>query len=174
MKEQRLPYHFTVTATTRPRRATEQEGVDYFFLPQETFDRMAAQGAFLEQARVYGYSYGVPRAQVVGALKAGRDVIIKADVQGAATLKRLAPQGVFIFLVPPSLEELEVRLRGRGGDPPEDLQLRLRTAQAEMERLPLFDYLVVNHNGRLDEAASAVDAIIRAEKCRIPPREVSL
>ncbi|MBI4232920.1 MAG: guanylate kinase [Chloroflexi bacterium] len=174
MKDLKLPYHFTVTATTRPRRPSECEGVDYHFLAQETFDRMVAAGEFLEWARVYGNCYGVPRAQVRRALEAGQDVIIKADVQGAATIKKLAPQGVFIFLAPPSLAELERRLWQRKTENREEMEVRLRTARAEMERLPMFDYLVVNYNSRLDETVATIEAIIRAEKCRIAPRQVRL
>ena len=168
------PYHFTVTCTTRPPRSGERDGVDYIFLSEEEFGRRLAAGAFLERARVYGYLYGVPRDQVREALGRGKDVLIKADVQGAATIKRLIPQAVFIFLVPPSLEDLEHRLRQRKTEDPAVLQTRLRIAQKEMEALHLFEYLVVNRDGRLGEAAAAVEAIIAAEKCRIPPREVRL
>ncbi|MCS7206888.1 MAG: guanylate kinase [Dehalococcoidia bacterium] len=174
MRELGRPYHFVVTATTRPKRPHEQEGVDYFFLSQEEFERIRARQGFLEWAQVYGHYYGVPREQVRQALQAGRDVLMRVDVQGAATLRRLVPQAVFIFVTPPSLAELERRLYQRGADTPEALQRRLQTARQEMASLPLFDYLVLNENGRVDEAVAAVEAIICAEKRRIPHRQVQV
>lgn len=177
LKRMRLlerPWHFTVTATTRPRRPQERDGVDYIFLEPERFHEMLKAGEFLEYAQVYGYWYGVPRQQVREALERGLDVIMKVDVQGASTIKRLVPQGVFIFLAPPSMEELERRLRQRKTESPKVLETRLKRAREEMECLPMFDYLVVNQNGRLDEAVACIDAIITAEKCRIPPRRIAL
>lgn len=174
MKEMGYPYHFTVTATTRPRRSSETDGVEYLFLSQAQYDRMVKQGEFLEWARVYGHGYGVPKRPVQQALQDGKDVVVKADVQGAATLRKLAPQAVLIFLAPPSLEELERRLARRKTESPADAALRIRTAREEMERLPLFDYVVVNYYGRLDDTVARVHAIITAEKSRVPPRRVQL
>ncbi|MDO8532334.1 MAG: guanylate kinase [Dehalococcoidia bacterium] len=164
------PYHFTITATTRPKRASERDGVDYFFYTEEAFTAMKERGEFLESAHVYGHWYGVPRSQVREALSRGRDVFIKIDVQGAATIKSLAPQAVFIFLASPTLEELERRLRQRKTEREVDMERRIKTAQEEMARLPMFDYVVVNDNGRIDHAASTIEAILQAERCRIPPR----
>ncbi|MBI2856205.1 MAG: guanylate kinase [Chloroflexi bacterium] len=165
-------WHFTVTATTRAQRPLEADGVDYLFLDRDIFHQMLREGEFLECAQVYGNWYGVPRSQVRDALDTGRDVIIKADVQGAATIRSIVPGGVFIFLMPPSPQELERRLRERKTETTPDLELRIRTAMEELEQLPLFDYVVVNDE--LDDAASQIDAIITAEKCRIPPKRVYL
>ena len=174
MKELGRPYHFTVTATTRPRRSSEQDGVDYVFLGMEEFQELQQRGGLLEWAQVYGHCYGVPRAQVADALGQGKDVIIKTDVQGATTLKRLVPEGVFIFLAPPSLENLEARLRRRGSESPADLALRLRTAQEEIEQIPLFTHVVVNEEDRLDDAVAAIEGIITAEKRRVGRPRVEL
>lgn len=172
LRERGSPYHFTVTATTRPRRPAERNGVDYYFHTPEEFQAMKEQGEFLESACVYGHWYGVPRSPVRAALLEGRDVFTKIDVQGAATIKSLAPQAVFIFLAPPSLEELERRLRQRKTESAGDMERRIKTAQEEMKRLPMFDYVVMNDNGQLDEAVDSIAAIVRAERCRIPPRVV--
>ena len=163
-----------VTATTRPKRPGERDGVDYLFLQEDEFRRMAAAGEFLEHAQVYGNLYGSPKAQVRQAMAACRDVIIKVDVQGAASIRELAPDAVFIFLVPSSLAELEDRLWKRATETKGDLKLRTEIAVREMECLPDFDYSVVNRDGRLKETVEAIDAIVRAEKCRIPPRRVSV
>ncbi|MBI2872475.1 MAG: guanylate kinase [Chloroflexi bacterium] len=168
------PIHVVVTATTRPRRPVERDGVDYLFISEERFQEMVRRGEFLEYAQVYGRWYGVPRSQVREALSKGVDAIVKTDVQGAATIKKGVPEAVFVFLAPPSMEELERRLRQRKTESPEQLALRVRTAQEEMCCLPTFDYVVVNHNDRLEETASRLDAIIAAEKCRIPPRRVQV
>ena len=125
LRERKYPVHFVVTATTRPRRPTETDGVDYIFLDRDAFERKLAEGGFLESAEVYGHRYGVPRDQVSDALASGMDVIIKIDVQGAQTIKRLDPDGVFVFLAPPSLEELERRLRARESELTVDLERRL-------------------------------------------------
>jgi guanylate kinase len=167
-------FHFTVTATTRTKRPLEQDGKDYIFLTPHRFDRMVEQDDFLEWAQVYGHRYGVPRKQVRDALKQGLDTLIKADVQGAATVRSIAPDSLLIFLVPPNLAELEPRLRQRKTEGDVDLELRLRTARAEMGHAPMFDYVVVNHDGRLDETVQNILSIITAEKHRTPPRRVEL
>lgn len=174
MREGTVPYHFTVTATTRAQRPGERDGVDYIFLTSPQFDRMVEQDGFLEWAHVYGSRYGVPKEQVRKALDQGKDVLLKADVQGAATLKRLAPEAVFIFLVAPSLEELERRLRDRKTESTTDVNLRLRTARAEMGHQPMFDYVVVNRDNALDDAVAEIEAIIAKERQRRPPRRISL
>ena len=164
MRQQGRPYHFTVTATTRPQRPSERDGADYIFVSDEAFRGLVRDGELLEWAEVYGYHYGVPKAQVVDALGQGRDVIIKADIQGAATIKNLAPDGVFIFLAPPSPEELADRLRRRMTEAPAALERRLAIADAEMATAGTFDHVVINHNGRLDDAVDDIDAILDRER----------
>jgi guanylate kinase len=116
----------------------------------------------------------VPREPVRQALEQGQDVILKVDCQGAATIKKLAPQAVFIFVVPPSMEELAARLKGRRTESDFDCDLRLKTAEDEMKQLPLFDYLVVSRPGKIDLAVLAVEAIVIAEKHRVSPRKICL
>ena len=174
MRELGKPFHFVVTATTRQQRPMERDGVDYVFVTAEAFRRMVAGNELLEWAEVYGNLYGVPKAQVVKALNQGHDVIIKADVQGAATIRRLAPEGVFIFLAPPSTEELAVRLSQRMTESPAALRLRLGIAADEMRQASEFDYVVVNHAGRLDDAVAEIEGIVSRERSRTPTRKVSL
>ncbi|MBI2166193.1 MAG: guanylate kinase [Chloroflexi bacterium] len=174
MKEMGRPYHFAVTVTTRPRRSGEVDGREYMFVSSGVFEEMRRDGELLEHASVYGNSYGVPKAQVKGALEKGQDVIMKIDVQGAATIKGLVPQGVYVFLAPPSMEELERRLRGRKTETEEALRQRMETALQEMERVFLFEYIVVNTTDALDRTVAKIDAIIQSEKCRLPLRWVAL
>ncbi|MBI3954047.1 MAG: guanylate kinase [Chloroflexi bacterium] len=166
MDEMGCPLTTVVTATTRPQRPGEVHARDYLFLSPQEFDRLLEQGEFLEHATVYGHRYGVPKQQVREALARGEDVLIKADVQGAATIRSLVPQAVLIFLAAPSLEELAVRLRQRKTESEDELGRRLRTAERELEQQPRFDYVVVNHNDRLDEAVSRIQAIVEEEKRR--------
>ena len=166
--------HVVVTATTRTMRPTEKDGVDYMFLAQGDFDKKVADNEFLEWAEVYGNCYGVPKDQVREAISSGRDVIIKTDVQGAATIKKLNPQGVFVFLAPPSFEELAKRLRVRKTEDQIGLDRRLETARDEILQLPLFDYVVVNADGALDDAVGALESIIQAERWRYPRRTLEL
>lgn len=159
--------HYAVTATTRTKRPWEVDGVSYHFLTTEEFLDRREKGGFLEWAVVYGSYYGVPRQEVEAGLARNRDVIIKTDVQGAATIKELIPDGVIIFLAPSSEEELLGRLSKRGSESLSDLQLRLDTAREELNQIPNFDYVVVNRDGMLQEAIEKVEAIIQAEKCRV-------
>ena len=168
------PWHFAVTATTRAMRPGEREGVDYIFLDGDTFARMRERDQFLECAEVYGRWYGVPRSQARDALRDGRDVFLKIDVQGAATIRRMAPEALLIFLIPPSFEELSQRLKGRMTESACELDRRLRTAEDELAQVHHFDYRVVNPDGKLEQAVADIDAIIAAEKCRVAPRMVQL
>ena len=174
MKQARRPFHRVVTATTRSKRADERNGVDYHFLSKEEFQKKLSEDGFLEWAVVYGNYYGVPKEEIASALSRGVDVAVKVDVQGAATIKKTLPQAVFIFLTPPSMQELEDRLRSRLSESCTDLAVRLRTAREEAKSLPLFDYIVVNHRDRLDVAVAQIDAIISTEKCRVKQRVVEL
>jgi len=128
----------------------------------------------LEWAKVYGNWYGVPKQPVKQALEKGRDIMVKIDVQGAATIKKILPGAVFIFLMPPSREELATRLKDRHTESSLDSDLRLKTAEEEIKQLPLFDYVVVNKQDEIDSAVSDIEAIITAEKRRVAPREISL
>lgn len=167
-------WHFVVTATTRPQRPGEQDGVDYIFLDTETFLAMKNRDEFLECAEVYGRWYGVPRSQVIQGFQEGKDVILKIDVQGADTVRRLAPGAVFIFMLPASFQELQERLAGRMTESSSELDLRLKTAAEEMKQASKFDYRVVNRDGGLERAVAQIDAIITAEKCRTDPRQSGL
>jgi len=173
MKELGCPFHFVVTATDRPPRPGEVHGVDYFFIPTEEFLRMKREGELLEHAVVYGQHKGVPKQQVREAMAAGKDVVMRVDVQGAATIRQIAPEAVLIFLTA-SMAELEARLRRRGTDSPEQIALRLSKAKEEMTQIGMFDYMVVNREGELDRAVRQVVAIIEAEHCRVHPRIVRL
>ena len=172
LKKLDRPWHFVVTATTRPQRSGERDGVDYIFLEPETFARMKDAGDFLECAEVYGRWYGVPGSQVRMGMEAGKDVILKIDVQGAETVRRLAPEAVFIFMVPGSFDELRVRLSLRMTESSPEMELRLNTAKDELAMAAKFDYRVVNKDGELDRAVAEIDAIIAAEKCRVKPRNI--
>lgn len=174
MKERGQPVHFVVTATDRPPRPSEVHGVDYFFLTTEDFLQLEREQELLEHATVYGQHKGVPKQQVREALASGKDAIMRVDVQGAATIRSLVPEAVLIFLAASSEEELEQRLRNRGGDSPAQLQERIATAREEMKRAAEFDYVVPNRDGELDRAVDDVAAIIQAEHCRTKPRVVKL
>ncbi len=174
LKKLDRPWHFALTATTRPPRSGEQDGVHYIFLETETFLKMKERDEFLECAEVYGSWYGVPRAQVRQALREGKDVILKVDVQGAATVRRLAPESVSIFMMPDSYDELTSRLTGRMSENSPEMELRLNAAREEMAQIQQFDYRVVNRDNKLDQAIAEIDAIIAAEKCRVAPRLVQI
>lgn len=174
IKRQGAPLHFVVTATTRPRRKHEVHGKDYIFVSMEEFAEMIEQQELIEYAIVYGDYKGIPKQQVREAMASGKDVIMRVDVQGAATVRQIAPEAILIFLVASSEDELEQRLRDRGSDSPEQLAERLVTAHEEMGRLTEFDYVVVNPDGELDRAVDDVVAIIRAEHCRVEQRVVKL
>jgi len=174
LRKKRGSTRFMVTVTTRPRRAGERDGLDYHFVSLQEFERIQAEDGFLESAQVYGHRYGVPKGQLKKALARGEDVVVKVDVQGAATIKSIVPEAVFIFLAPPSMEELEGRLRQRKTEPDHDLKLRAETACQEMESLPMFDYVVTNHRDRLELTLSQIEAIITAEKCRVKPRSIEI
>jgi len=174
LQERNCPFYFVVTATDRPPRPDEVEGEDYFFVSTEAFERMIAEDALIEYAVVYGQYKGVPKEQVRQAMASGQDVVMRLDVQGAATIREIAPEAVLIFLTASSEAELKERLRARGDDSPEQVERRIATAREEMKRLPEFDYVVMNRKGELDHAADQVLAIIKAEHCRVNQRKVTL
>jgi guanylate kinase len=165
---------FIITMTTRTRRPRETDGVDYRFVSKEVFERLLKKNELLESANVYGNWYGVPKQPVRNALKEGKDTIVKVDVQGAATIKKILPNAIFIFLMPPSLDELKNRLRQRYTEKPPELAIRLRAAADEIKQVSKFDYLVMNNKDGLDIAVEEIRAIITAEKHRVKPRQIIL
>jgi guanylate kinase len=174
MKTRGLPFHFVVTTTTRLPRTDEIHGRDYFFVSKEEFARMIENDEFFEYAIVYKDYKGNSKKQVHDALASGQDVVMRLDVQGAATVRKLAPEAVLVFLTTQSERELVERLKGRKTDTAEDLGLRIATAQQELKRASEFDYVIVNADGCLDETVDTVIAIIRAEHHRVNHRTVSL
>tara|TARA_Y100000590_G_C15660216_1_gene992295 strand:- start:1113 stop:1724 length:612 start_codon:yes stop_codon:yes gene_type:complete len=166
MRELKEPYHYTVTSTTRSKRDGETEGKDYIFISQNEFKKQIELGGFLEWAEVYGNYYGVPRDQVKSALKTGSDVIIKIDVQGAQTIKKLAPMALYIFLAPPDTDQLEKRLTERMTESPESLTLRVKTAAEEMKSANWFDHIVINHENQLDSAVSEIQNIVKDARAK--------
>lgn len=174
MKERGLPFHFVVTATTRPQRPDEIDGVDYIFISQDAFAGMIDRDELLEYAIVYNDYKGIPKQQVRDALASGLDVVLRIDVQGAETVRALSPDALLIFLSPRTEEELIARLRARHTETDEGLTLRIATAVQEMRRVELFDYFVINPDLRLDDAVDTILAIIQAEHHRTHPRKVSL
>ncbi|MCR5346470.1 MAG: guanylate kinase [Fretibacterium sp.] len=149
---------YSISCTTRRPRPEEQDGVDYRFISGEDFEERVKQGAFLEYAHVHDACYGTLREDVERELSAGHDVLLEIDVQGALQVRRRVPGAVSVFVSPPSLEELEHRLRGRGTEDDAELQLRLKNAAAELRQAEEYDHIVVN--GDLDEAAAALRRLI--------------
>jgi guanylate kinase len=175
MKETGYLFHHVVTVTTRPKRKDELDRVHYRFISEDQFQKMVKSKKLLEWAKVYGNYYGVPRDDVKQALDGGQDVIIKVDVQGATTIKRMVPEAVFIFIAPPSMDELAERLKQRNNHQSlSDLKVRLNKAKEELESLSLFDYCVINRKNNIGLTVSRIHAIIAAEKCRVTPRLIKL
>ncbi len=174
MEASGLPFHFVITATDRPPRKGETDGVDYFFVSTEEFERMIAEDELIEYAIVYGEYKGIPKWQVRQAMVTNKDVVMRIDVQGAATIREKYPQALLIFLTTGDEAELIDRLEGRGTESPDDLQRRIEKVRDEMERVYLFDYVVPNLDGKLKQTVETIAAIIRAEHHRLPHRKVSL
>jgi guanylate kinase len=174
MRELAFPFHFVVTATSRPIRPGEVDGYDYHFVSVERFEGMIADEELLEWATVYGQYKGIPKFEVRQAMASGRDVVLRINVDGAATMRTVAPEAVFIFLAPASPDELRRRLALRRTESPAEIAGRLAVAASEMEQVHQFDYVVINREDRLDEAVGQIRAIITAEKQRVYPRQVRL
>ena len=175
MKERgKLLFHFVVTATTRPIREGEVHGKDYFFVSSDEFAKMIEDNELLEYAIVYNDYKGIPKQQVRDALASGKDVIMRLDVQGAATVRKMAPEAILIFLTTENEDELVNRLRERKSETAEGLNLRIATARQEMKRANEFDYVVVNKDDYLNDAVDTIQSIIHAEHHRTNPRKVSL
>lgn len=155
----------SVSATTRQPRAGEEDGVAYFFLERDYFEDKIQKGDFLEYAEVYGNLYGTPRSSVEAKLAEGKDVILEIDIQGALKVQENWPDGIFIFILPPSMEELKKRIINRGSETPESLVRRFESAFREINYVNKYNYAVINTT--VASALEDVEAIIRAEKCRV-------
>jgi guanylate kinase len=173
IRELNYPLKYITTVTTRPQRATERDNIDYHFISTKKFQKMIENNELLEWANVYGNWYGVPKKPVKQALHKGQDTIVKVDIQGATTIKKILPQAVFIFLTPPSTEELRLRLKQRHTESSFDLALRTKTAEEEIKQLSLFDYVVFSRQNEIDRAVADIEAIISTEKCRVTPRKIA-
>ncbi|MGE0625136.1 MAG: guanylate kinase [Pseudomonadales bacterium] len=154
----------SVSHTTRPRRPKEVADVDYHFVDAPTFERMIEADAFIEHAEVFGNRYGTSRESVATALATGSDVVLEIDWQGAALVRRVLPEAVSIFIVPPSQQALRQRLQERAQDDPAVIESRLAAARSEMQHHAEFDYLVINDD--FDTALKELEAIVTAERCR--------
>ncbi|KOY82623.1 guanylate kinase [Lysinibacillus sp. FSL H8-0500] len=157
-------YEYSISMTTRKPREGEVDGVDYFFKTREEFEVLIEQGGLLEHAEFVGNYYGTPLAYVNETLDAGRDVFLEIEVQGAAQIRKKAPDALFIFLAPPSLTELKDRLVGRGTETEDIIAKRIATASEELEMMSLYDYVV--ENDEVTNACDRINAIIKAEHCR--------
>jgi len=157
-------YEYSISMTTRNPREGEVDGVDYFFKTREEFETLIDHGGLLEHAEFVGNYYGTPLAYVNETLDAGRDVFLEIEVQGAAQIRKKAPDALFIFLAPPSLTELQDRLVGRGTETAEVIAKRIATASEELEMMSLYDYVV--ENDEVTNACDRINAIIKAEHCR--------
>jgi guanylate kinase len=174
MQERGMQMHFVVTANTRPIREGEIEGVDYFFVSRDEFAELIEKDELLEYAIVYNDYKGIPKQQVRQALASGNDVVMRLDVQGAETIRKMYPQALLIFLSTVDEDELVDRLKQRKTEKPEGLKLRIATARKEMQRVEMFDYYVINADMRLDETVDTIAAIIKAEHHRTDPRKVEM
>ena len=174
MKRMGTTFDFVVTATTRPRREHEVEGVDYYFVSMADFAEMINNDELLEYAIVYGDYKGIPKRHVREALASGRDVVMRIDVQGAATIRRLVPGAITVFMTAPSEKALVQRLQRRKTESEDQLKLRIATARKELQRVQEFDYVVVNQEDHLDDTAQQIMAIIAAEKCRVHWKPVEI
>ncbi len=155
----------STSATTRLPRLGELDGVNYIFMSHENFEDKIKKGQFLEWAKVYTNYYGTPKDVVIKKLSEGKDVILEIDIQGAAQVKKNYPEGIFIFIAPPSIEELEKRIIKRGSDTKDSIDLRLKCAKKEIQAAFDYDYVIINED--LDTAALMLQSIVLAERCRV-------
>lgn len=174
MKNRKLPFHFVVTATTRLPREKEVHGIDYFFLTADEFAEMIEEDELIEYAIVYDDYKGIPKQQVRQALSSGKDVVMRIDVQGAGTIRKLYPEALLIFLVTKDEKELENRLKTRQSESSETLKLRIATSRQELKKVEIFDYVVINREQQLKKTVDTIEAIICAEHHRVHPRKVIL
>jgi len=162
---QKDDFWMSVSSTTRGPRNGEINGIDYFFISKDEFKEKIASKDFLEYAEVYGNCYGTPKSEVLKVLDSGRDVILEIDIQGALNVKMAYPSGLFIFILPPSMEELRNRITNRGSETPESLITRFTSAHKEISFVSKYDYAVVNDT--VDNACDKIQSIIIAERCRV-------
>jgi guanylate kinase len=174
LREKEVSFHFVVTATTRARREGERDGFDYIFVSVEEFERMIAEDELLEYAKVYGDYKGIPKQHVREAIESGKDVVLRIDVQGAESIRKLCPEVVTIFLIVRDENELVYRLKNRKSEPPDKIQQRIETARNELRRMGEFDYVVENPDKKLDDTVEIIEAIIQAEHHRVQHRKVNL
>ncbi len=163
--EKEIDITFSVSMTTRAPRAGEIDGVSYFFVSEEEFNKIIDEDGFLEYAGKFGNKYGTPKAPILKLLAEGKDVLLDIDIQGAINVKKAYPQGVFIFILPPSMAELRKRITGRGTETPDSLKVRLGKALEEISYIDKYDYCIVN--GELEEAVARAKAILIAEHSRV-------
>lgn len=164
LREQ-ISVEYSISATTRSPRSGEIEGVNYFFLDRSEFEQRIKEDGFIEWAEVYGNYYGTPKEYVEHMLMLGQDVMLEIDPQGAKAVKKQMPDAVLVFIMPPSFNELENRIRGRGTENEEQIITRLSCAINEINTLDAYDYVIVNDN--IDDAVKDLRAIINAEKCHV-------
>jgi guanylate kinase len=157
--------HYSISATTRKSRQGEENGVNYWFLSETDFQAMLDNDELLEWAKVYDNYYGTPRRYVTEKLNQGFDVVLEIDIQGAMKIKEKFPEGIFVYIIPPSFEELKNRLQNRGTDRQEDIKNRLGCFYEEMNYIDEYQYLVVNDE--INDAAEKLKAIILTEKCLV-------
>ncbi len=167
-------FHFVVTATTRPKRDDEVEGLDYFFVSRDEFNDMIERDELLEHAVVYDDYKGIPKRQVREAMQSGLDVVMRLDVQGAGTIRELFPEALLIFITTRTEQELLRRLEARKSETADARKLRIEMARKEMAKIDIFDYVVVNAEDKLDDAVETIMAIIEAEHHRVKPRRVKM
>jgi guanylate kinase len=172
LKLRRSDLHFVITATSRPKREDEVEGVDYIFLTRGEFERRISAGEFIEYANVYQDYKGCLRSQVTDAFKSSRDAILRVDYQGALTYRRLFPEALLIFLVPENAGDWFNRLKNRGTETEESLRIRLGTIGEELKSVESFDYVVCNEYGKLAEAVDEIEDILRVEHLKVHPRKI--
>lgn len=174
LQERGVTFHFVVTATSRPIRPAEQDGRDYHFVSRARFEELIADDELIEWAEVYGHYKGVPKFEIRQALASGRDVVLRLDVQGAASVRQIAPEALLIFIAPGSHAELRDRIVGRQTEGDAEIAIRLAAAEREMACVDAFDYLVINRDDQLDQTVDQITAIVLAEKQRVFPRRPTI
>lgn len=172
LKRRRLPFHFVVTANTRAPRPEEVDGVDYIFMSREEFMAGVERGDFIEHAQVYNDLKGIPRWQIEDALKSSKDVVLRVDVQGAETIRDLYPEALLIYLIPRNYDEWYKRLVSRKTESEEDLKTRVEISVKEIEKIDIFDYLVVNAENLLCDAVDDIIGIIHSEHLAVRHRKI--